>query len=541
MKNSSFLLSLTLILGIFIGKGLYESDTLPHLSTRLNSVLDQIEVLYVDTIDREALEEIAVEAIVAELDPHSLYLTPDEIKAMSEPMEGGFEGIGVEFLIKNDTLMVVTALPGGPSEGAGIRAGDRILKVEGKQISGSELSNSKVMQLLKGPGGSKVNLGLMRSNGDLYDVTITRARIPINSVVASFKLTEEIGYVKVIRFAATTALEFARAMDQLVSEGITQVVLDLRGNGGGYLKAATEMLDLFLLEGLDIVYTEGKASPKKVYHSQYDGVFSNMPIAVLIDDGSASASEIFAGAMQDNDRGLIIGRRSFGKGLVQEEFEVAIDGALRLTVARFYTPSGRPIQKPYGKHIDYSLDHSLRVESGELFHSDSIQHSDSLEYKTLLGRTVYGGGGITPDVFIPLDTNVVSRALAELIWSGKLRDGAFSWVDKNRSILEGVEDFIALRESEVWADSKTGGLAQMRSAYLDLVGYSPDWDEEEARQIEMRLLSQVARNLFGEEEFYKVGATEDEYIESAIYELLEGQWFDLREGRLYLLPRISEL
>lgn len=530
-----------LLLGIFIGKGLYESDTLPNLSTRLNSVLDQIEVLYVDTIDREALEEIAVEAIVAELDPHSLYLTPDEIKAMSEPMEGGFEGIGVEFLIKNDTLMVVTALPGGPSEGAGIRAGDRILKVEGEQISGSELSNSKVMKLLKGPGGTKVNLGLMRSNGDEYDVTINRARIPINSVVASFKLTEDIGYVKVIRFAATTALEFARAMNQLVSEGITQLVVDLRGNGGGYLKAATDMLDLFLLEGQDIVYTEGKASPKKVYQSQYDGVFSNMPIAVLIDDGSASASEIFAGAMQDNDRGLIIGRRSFGKGLVQEEFEVAIHGALRLTVARFYTPSGRPIQKPYGKDIDYSLDHSLRVESGELFHSDSIQHSDSLEYKTLLGRTVYGGGGITPDVFIPLDTNVVSRSLAELIWSGELRDGAFSWVDKNRSILEGVENFIALRESEVWADSKTGGLAQMRSAYRDLVGYSPVWDEEEARQIELRFLSQVARNLFGEEEFYKVGATDDEYIVSAIYELLEGQWFDLSEGRLYLQPSISEL
>ena len=541
MKNSPFLLSFMLLLGIFIGKGLYESDTLPNLSTRLNSVLDQIEVLYVDTIDREALEEIAVEAIVAELDPHSLYLTPDEIKAMSEPMEGGFEGIGVEFLIKNDTLMVVTALPGGPSEGAGIRAGDRILKVEGEQISGSELSNSKVMKLLKGPGGTKVNLGLMRSNGDEYDVTINRARIPINSVVASFKLTEDIGYVKVIRFAATTALEFARAMNQLVSEGITQLVVDLRGNGGGYLKAATDMLDLFLLEGQDIVYTEGKASPKKVYQSQYDGVFSNMPIAVLIDDGSASASEIFAGAMQDNDRGLIIGRRSFGKGLVQEEFEVAIHGALRLTVARFYTPSGRPIQKPYGKDIDYSLDHSLRVESGELFHSDSIQHSDSLEYKTLLGRTVYGGGGITPDVFIPLDTNVVSRSLAELIWSGELRDGAFSWVDKNRSILEGVENFIALRESEVWADSKTGGLAQMRSAYRDLVGYSPVWDEEEARQIELRFLSQVARNLFGEEEFYKVGATDDEYIVSAIYELLEGQWFDLSEGRLYLQPSISEL
>ena len=538
MKNNPYLLGFMLVLGIFLGKGIFQSDVnIPHFSTRLNSVLDQIEHLYVDTIDRASLEEIAVEAIVEELDPHSIYLTPDELKAMSEPMEGGFEGIGVEFIIKEDTLMVVTALPGGPSESAGIRAGDRILTVDGDEISGTDLTNSRVMKLLKGKGGTKVDLGLMRGgSGIRYDVVITRARIPINSVVASFMIDEKVGYVKVIRFAATTAFEFAQAMDDLVADGATQVIVDLRGNGGGYLKAATDMLELFLQKGLDIVYTEGKSSPKFTYTSQMEGVFSNMPIAILIDDGSASASEIFAGALQDNDRGLVIGRRSFGKGLVQEEFEVAIDGALRLTVARFYTPSGRPIQKPYGKDIDYSSDHDNRVESGELFHLDSIQHSDSTEYKTLLGRTVYAGGGITPDVFIPLDTTGTSRVLAELIWSGTLRDAAFTWVDTHRSKLLGVNGFEELEKSKVWVDSVDGGLAMMMNEYKELTGVWPNCDEEESEIIDKRFLSQVARILYGDEDFYRSNSQGDEYIETAIYELLEGQWFSQREGSLYLLP-----
>ena len=527
-----------LALGIFLGMTYDAKEQfIPKFSTRLNSVLDQIEYLYVDTIDRSALEEIAVEAIVDELDPHSLYFTSDEIKAMSEPMEGGFEGIGVEFIITNDTLMVVNALQGGPSEAAGIRGGDRILKVDTLEISGRDLTNSKVMKLLKGKGGTKVDLTLMRGgSGEIYDVTITRARIPIHSVVASFKVTEDIGYVKVIRFAATTAYEFASSMDELVANGATSIIVDLRGNGGGYLKAATDMIELFLTEGLEIVYTEGKSSPKFSYTSQLDGVFSNMPITVLIDESSASASEIFAGALQDNDRGLIIGRRSFGKGLVQEEFDVAIDGALRLTVARFYTPSGRPIQKPYGEDIDYSSDRSTRIESGELFHQDSIRHADSLTYYTTLGRTVYGGGGITPDVFIPLDTSSTSRDLAELIWAGAVRDGAFNWGDRNRQFLAGLSSYEELRGSEIWGDPVNGGLAEIMKEFNELMGYSPAWEAEEAAIIEERFYFQVIRNFFGEEAFYKVISTDDEYIERAIFEMKEVSWFGLREGRLYLLP-----
>ena len=530
-----------LALGIFLGMTYDSNDQFgPQFSTRLNSVLDQIEYLYVDTIDRSALEEIAVEAIVKELDPHSLYFTSDEIKAMSEPMEGGFEGIGVEFIITNDTLMIVTALQGGPSESAGIRGGDRIVKVDNLEISGRDLTNSKVMELLKGKGGTKVDLTLMRGGSDeIYDVTITRARIPINSVVASFKITEDIGYVKVIRFAAPTAYEFASSMDELVVNGATSIIVDLRGNGGGYLKAATDMIELFLTKGLEIVYTEGKSSPKFSYITQLNGVFSNMPITVLIDESSASASEIFAGALQDNDRGLIIGRRSFGKGLVQEEFDVAIDGALRLTVARFYTPSGRPIQKPYGEDIDYSSDRSTRIESGELFHQDSIRHDDSLIYYTTLGRTVYGGGGITPDVFIPLDTSSTSRDLAELIWVGAFRDGAFNWVDRNRRFLAGLSSYDDLRRSEIWIDPANGGLAEMMKEFKKLMGYWPKWEAEEASIIEERFYLQVIRNFYGEEAFYKVISMDDEYIKRAIYEMKEVAWFGLRDGRLYLLPSNS--
>ena len=529
---------LMLVLGIFLGKEVFStSGEIPVFSNQLNSVLDQIEYLYVDTVDRRSLEEAAVEAIVNELDPHSVYFDAEEVQAMAEPMEGGFEGIGVEFLITNDTLMVVTALPGGPSEGVGIRAGDRILRVDTTEISGPELSNSMVMNLLKGKGGTLVNLGLMRGGtGELYDVVITRARIPIRSVVASFILEEKVGYVKIIRFAATTSYEFAVAMDDLVAQGADKVVVDLRGNGGGYLKSCTDMIDLFLQKGCDIVYTEGKSSPKLVYQSEYDGVFSDMPIAILIDESSASASEIFAGAIQDNDRGVILGRRSFGKGLVQEEYNLSIDGALRLTVARFYTPSGRAIQKPYGEGVDYAQDHDIRAQSGELFYADSIRHLDSLAHKTVLGRTVYGGGGITPDVFIPLDTTESSRDLAELIWSGKLRDGAFKWVDRNRDALDGMSSYVELGSSSLWNHPVYGGLAEIERAYNELMGYEPNWDGDEKERILKRFLAQVARNVLDEQEYYKVMAEGDEFLERALYELLVADRFHVKDGRLYLFP-----
>lgn len=538
-SKQPLVIAITLALGLMLGKGC-EDGSLSNNSrvgSRISHILDQIEVLYVDSINREALVDVAVEAIVDELDPHTYYFSRAELEEMAAPMEGNFEGIGVEFIIQNDTLIVVQAIAGGPSESAGIRSGDRIVRVENEEISGADLTNKRVMELLKGARGTKVDLSLLHSSSnEEYNVEIVRDRIPIHSVVASFILEEHVGYIKVIRFSATTAAEFAEAMHDLEQEGATSVIVDLRANGGGYMSAATEMIDRFLDQGLGIVYTEGKASPRRDYVSKYDGEYRNWPIAVLIDESSASASEIFAGAMQDNDRGLIVGRRSFGKGLVQEEFEVPNSnegsGALRLTVARFYTPSGRAIQKPYGEGIDYEHDYEDRLQSGELFLNDSVIKTDSVVYRTLFGREVFGGGGITPDVFIPLDSTIGYRALAELVWTGVLRDAAFKWVDAHRGE-------VVSRTSDNWLDSQTGGMASIKRVAEDQGTVWPKKSSEEGKiQIERimnRFYAQVARNLYGDNAYYKVLINGDDFTARALYELLQNDRFKVQDGGVYLL------
>lgn len=538
-SKQPLVIAITLALGLMLGKGC-EDGSLSNNSrvgSRISHILDQIEVLYVDSINREALVDVAVEAIVDVLDPHTSYFSRAELEEMAAPMEGNFEGIGVEFIIQNDTLIVVQAIAGGPSESAGIRSGDRIVRVENEEISGADLTNKRVMELLKGARGTKVDLSLLHSSSnEEYNVEIVRDRIPIHSVVASFILEEHVGYIKVIRFSATTAAEFAQAMHDLEQDGATSVIVDLRANGGGYMSAATEMIDRFLDQGLGIVYTEGKASPRRDYVSKYDGEYRNWPIAVLIDESSASASEIFAGAMQDNDRGLIVGRRSFGKGLVQEEFEVPNSnegsGALRLTVARFYTPSGRAIQKPYGEGIDYENDYEDRLQSGELFLNDSVIKTDSVVYRTLFGREVFGGGGITPDVFIPLDSTIGYRALAELVWTGVLRDAAFKWVDAHRGE-------VVSRTSDNWLDSQTGGMASIKSVAEDQGTVWPKKSSEEGKiQIERimnRFYAQVARNLYGDNAYYKVLINGDDFTARALYELLQKDRFKVQDGGVYLL------
>ena len=532
-------IAIALALGLMLGKGCEDGSLSSNsrVGSRISHILDQIEVLYVDSINREALVDVAVEAIVDELDPHTYYFSRAELEEMAAPMEGNFEGIGVEFIIQNDTLTVVNAIAGGPSDSAGIMSGDRIVKVGDEEISGADLTNKRVMELLKGARGTKVDLSLLHSgSNDEYDVAIVRDRIPIHSVVASFILEENVGYIKVIRFSATTASEFAEAMYDLEQDGATSVIVDLRANGGGYMSAATDMIDRFLDKGLGIVYTEGKASPRRDYMSKYDGEYRSWPIAVLIDESSASASEIFAGAMQDNDRGLIVGRRSFGKGLVQEEFEIPNStegsGALRLTVARFYTPSGRAIQKPYGLGIDYEHDYEDRLQSGELFLNDSTIKTDSVVYRTLFGREVFGGGGITPEVFIPLDSTSGYRALAELVWTGVLRDAAFKWVDAHRGEVVSIT-------SDNWLDSQTGGMASIKSVAEEQGTVWPQKSSEEGRvQIERimnRFYAQVARNLYGDNAYYKVLINGDEFTARALYELLQNDRFKVRDGGVYLL------
>lgn len=524
--------ALVLILGVLIGRtqigsgdGTYRSS---HERGRVMHILDRIERLYVDELEREDLENIAVEAILNELDPHSMFFSAEELAAMAEPMEGNFEGIGVEFIIQDDTLMVVAVIPGGPSEKAGIRAGDRILRVDSVEISGSDLTNRKVMEWLKGPRNTTVLVGLDRSNGT-NDMLLRRDRIPIHSVVASIPLVDEVGYIKVVRFAQNTVQEFEQAMQKLNDAGVESVVVDLRGNGGGYLNAVVPMVESFLAEDQLVVYTEGEHASRRTYKTRQDGPWKDWPLAVLIDESSASASEIFAGAIQDNDRGFVAGRRSFGKGLVQEEFDIAGTGALRLTVARFYTPSGRAIQKPYGGEVDYGDDYLVRFERGELFHEDSISLIDSLKYTTPEGREVFGGGGITPDFFVPLDTARWSAFITDMSWTGILRDAAFGFVDENRAQLES------------FATPKGMPVAIQNRAveYLLEKASRSGWEVQDLKttdrnRIAHRFMAQVIRNVHGEEAYHEHLAGEDSAVRKALDLLKHVSLLVIVDGRLTL-------
>ena len=521
-----------LILGVYIGlqTGGGSSNGLNMVGPRsaLNGVLDRVEQTYVDPVVREELEQVALDAVLEKLDPHSLFISAEELAALAEPMEGNFEGIGVEFIIQQDTLMVVTAIPGGPSEKAGVRAGDRILTVDSVAISGPDLTNQRVMQLLKGPRNTTVVVGLDRAD-TVKHVLLRRDRIPIHSVVCAANLDGQRGYIKVIRFAQNTAEEFELAMETLAEQGLSEVIVDLRGNGGGYLNAVVPMVESFLEEDDLVVYTEGEHVPRRTYKTRRDGRWKDWDIAVLVDESSASASEIFAGAIQDHDRGPVIGRRTFGKGLVQEEFSIATLGALRLTVARFYTPTGRAIQRPYGEDVDYGDDYFARYERGELFHQDSIATIDSLTYITPAGKVVHGAGGITPDVFVALDTVRWSGYLSDLSWTGTLRDAAFAYVDANRA------------DAEVQAQSageglESGVLLTFLIEYAKAEGIAPPsrWTDEERSELGDRMAAQVIRNVAGEQAYYTFLSQGDEAVDEAIHWLDNKSRMAIVDGRLTL-------
>ena len=496
-------LGTALMLGAYLGQGLQREEAIwkghggifTPSGQVLSSVLDRIDQMYVDPVDRNRLTDAAIEAIIDELDPHSDWFSMEELAAMAEPMEGNFEGIGVEFLLQDDTIMVVTPIPGGPSAEAGIEAGDRIVSVDDSVIAGSGLTNAKVMDLLKGPAGTKVNLGLYRpgsSEGDSIFVQIRRGRIPIHSVVSTELLADAIGYIKVIRFARNTHEEFDLALASLREAGAERFVIDLRGNGGGYLHAVTPMVEHFLDEGDLVVYTEGAAQPRREYVTGRDGDCRNEPLVILVDEGSASASEIFAGAIQDHDRGAIVGRRTFGKGLVQEEFPVADRGALRLTVARYYTPSGRSIQRPYGDGVDYEDEWVEREERGEYLEEDSILRIDSLSFTTVGGRTVYGGGGIAPDVFVPLDTGLFPSSFRELVYAGRIREHAFDLCGRQRSSFE------AFGSAGAFLDAVQAGLDLGTNGLIDET-YLPDENRPRSQLLtRRRLAEQIAHNIWGE-------------------------------------------
>ncbi len=521
-----------LILGVYIGlqTGGGSSNGLNMVGPRsaLNGVLDRVEQTYVDPVVREELEQVALDAVLEKLDPHSLFISAEELAALAEPMEGNFEGIGVEFIIQQDTLMVVAAIPGGPSEKAGVRAGDRILTVDSVAISGPDLTNQRVMELLKGPRNTTVVVGLDRAD-TVKHVLLRRDRIPIHSVVCAANLDGQRGYIKVIRFAQNTAEEFELAMETLAEQGLSEVIVDLRGNGGGYLNAVVPMVESFLEADDLVVYTEGEHVPRRTYKARRDGRWKDWDVAVLVDESSASASEIFAGAIQDHDRGPVIGRRTFGKGLVQEEFSIATLGALRLTVARFYTPTGRAIQRPYGEGVDYGDDYFARYERGELFHQDSIATIDSLTYVTPAGKVVHGAGGITPDVFVALDTVRWSGYLSDLSWTGTLRDAAFAYVDANRAEAE--------RQAQSAGEGlESDALLAFLIEYAEGEGISPpaEWTEAERSELSDRMAAQVIRNVAGEQAYYTFLTQGDDAIERAAYWLENKSRMGIVDGRLTL-------
>ena len=431
---------LSLSLGYFIGISLENTDSsnemkkeTPSSFNMLSELLNYIDAEYVDEVSKEDLVNKTVVSILKELDPHSYYITPDEFAEMNEPLEGNFDGVGIQFNIQNDSLVVIDPIIGGPSEKVGIKAGDRIIKVNDSLIAGVGVRNRTVLKLLKGKKGTKVNVTIVRKGADELKFSITRDKIPIHSVSVSYLLNPKTGYIKVDRFGANTTSEFLEGMSSLSQKGIEKVVIDLRGNGGGYMNAATNMLDAFFDKGELLVYTEGKARAKTELRSKTKANYENLEVVVLIDESSASASEIFAGAIQDHDRGFIVGRRSFGKGLVQEQTTWPNGSATRLTIARYYTPSGRCIQKPYSDGVeDYNKEYYHRYESGEMLSKDSIDITDSSVYRTDAGRLVYGSGGIIPDIFVPLDTTQGSGYLNNLVYTGTVYDFAFKYVDNHR-------------------------------------------------------------------------------------------------------------
>jgi carboxyl-terminal processing protease len=528
LKNKSiwfpFLFAVVLALGLSIGMKLTEPSSsrkaLFSFRTsqfnKINDVINYVNQEYVDTVNQKALTENTIESMLHQLDPHSAYIPASDVQAMNEPLEGNFEGIGIEFHIQEDTIMVVTALAGGPSDLLGIQSGDRIVKVEGKVVAGTHITNTQVTQMLRGPKGTKVNVKVLRhGNPKLIDYSITRGKIPIYSVDATYMLQDKIGYIKISHFAEHTYEEYTDAFAKLKGQGMEKLILDLRGNPGGYLKTAIQIADEFLPDGKLIVYTEGRVHPKEIYKATTKGSFENGKLIVLIDEGSASASEIVSGALQDQDRALIVGRRSFGKGLVQEQSTFPDGSAIRLTIARYYTPTGRSIQKSYkGGYEEYQNELVERYKKGELISSDSVHFIDSLKYKTPEGRIVYGGGGIMPDVFVPLDTAGSSAFFNDVNAKGLVTQFAYDEVDRDRSAFQRYKNFEDFNKSYTVTDA----IYQRFIDYARKNGVAKDEKGEKvsAKNIRTQIKALMARQVWKNDGFYQVVQQNDEALLRAI-------------------------
>jgi len=482
---------------------------------KVSSALQYILNEYVDTVSLSNLNESVLPALVDNLDPHSIYIPAREFQRYSEPLVGNFSGIGVSFNMTDDTVAIINTIPNGPSEMVGVTAGDRIIMVDDSLVAGVNLPSNDIVKMLKGPKNTVVKVTIYRrGEAEPINFEITRDDIPIYSVDVAYMVDDKTGYIKISQFAQTTYREFMQAIERLKSKGVEKLIVDLRRNGGGIMEAATMIADQFLEEGQLIVYMEGRTRPRENDYATSRGILKNDKVVVLVDESSASASEILAGAIQDNDRGLVIGRRSFGKGLVQEEMRFSDGSALRLTVARYYTPTGRSIQRPYenGKE-DYYHDFSDRIQRGELEHLDSIKFDDSRKFVTPGGKIVYGGGGIMPDVFVPVDTSGVSEYYNRARSLGLMYRFAFFYTDLHRSALE---PFSTPEDIEGYLDDQD--LLPQFINYAKEKGVQPDYDDIRTSKValEKTIKAYVARNIIDNEGFYPIIADIDNTLQVAI-------------------------
>ena len=532
MKNKKLqlllplLFALSVILGIFLGYKLHANmpDTgrlfRAGRNGSLTEVLDLIRVRYVDEVSIDSLGNTAIEEMLTRLDPHSIYIPAIELKSVNEDLSGRFEGIGVEFNIFNDTVHILTVLKGGPSDKAGLASGDRILKVGDSLVADNDITSERIRSLLRGPRGTAVSVIVRRGN-EKKSFTITRGFIPIFSLDAAYMLNQTTGYIKLNKFAESTYEEFMEGLEKLKGQGLKELVLDLRENGGGIMDEAVEIADEFLDSDKLVVYTEGKHSPRREYRCRRPGLFETGKLILLLNEGSASASEVLAGALQDWDRATIVGRRSFGKGLVQEQYNLKDGAALWLTVARYYSPLGRSIQKPYEDGFDKYEDEIMeRYQHGALVNADSNQYIAGKAYVTGAGKSVYGGGGISPDIFVAFDTAVLDTSISRLYRQNILGNFAYRYYVANKQEFASYKDPVDFNKAYMVGDK----------VMQEFIAYANDekialssLDNEEMELLKKRIKSMLARQLWRSEGFYVVINDEDDMISKAIESLKESR------------------
>ena len=521
-KKSVFLplmLGISLVIGVIIGrylpaeKVLHQHSNIRSRNDKLNSILNIIESNYVDSVNRNDLVETAIPAILKKLDPHSVYIPAKDLARANESLQGNFEGIGISFSMLTDTILVISTIPGGPSEKLGLLPGDKILYVNDSLVAGRHIIDEKIMGMLKGPRGTVVKIKILRNGQkELLPFEITRDKIPIYSIDVDYMVNDHTGYLKINTFAMTTFDEFMKGLRDLKDQGMTSLILDLRGNSGGIMEAAIQVADQFLKEGQLIVYTKGRSSPRNEARATGKGEFKTGNLVVLIDEWSASASEILAGALQDNDRGTIIGRRSFGKGLVQEPIPFSDGSGMRLTIARYYTPTGRSIQKPYKDGFEkYFDDLNQRYTHGEFEVSDSIHFSDSLRFTTPGGKIVYGGGGIMPDKFVPVDTSGVSPYFLKV--RSFIYRFALKYTENNRELLKKYTESVEMGK---YLDKQLLLDQFVQFAATNGIQKDPSGLKTSGEIIHTQIKAYIARNILDNKGFYPIWEQIDATLKYAI-------------------------